>query len=509
MFSKIVALCAFAAVAQAGLLVEPHYSSAAAVSSQSIVRHDQPQLAHKLVAAPVAYHAAPSHVEYHAAPAHVAYHAAPAPVTYHAAPAPVTYHAAPAPVAYHAAPPHYSSAAAVSSQSIVRHDQPQLAHKLVAAPVAYHAAPAHVEYHAAPAHVAYHAAPAPVTYHAAPAAVAYHAAPAPVAYHTAPAAVHYSAPIAHEEIAHPQYEYSYSVADGHSGDNKSQQETRDGDVVKGSYSLKEADGSIRTVEYTADDHNGFNAVVHNTAPTHAPVVVKAAPVVYSAPTYYHHHGVSHLSFTFVIHTNMFSKIVALCAFAAVAQAGLLVEPHYSSAAAVSSQSIVRHDQPQLAHKLEAAPVAYHAAPANVEYHAAPTHVEYHAAPAHVAYHAAPAPVTYHAAPAPVAYHAAPADVHYTAPIAHEEIAHPKYEYTYSVADDHTGDNKSQQETRDGDVVKGSYSFHEADGSIRTVEYTADDHNGFNAVVHNTAPTHAPVVVKAAPVVYSAPTYYHH
>ncbi|XP_063361311.1 cuticle protein 8-like [Cydia amplana] len=202
----------------------------------------------------------------------------------------------------------------------------------------------------------------------------------------------------------------------------------------------------------------------------------------------------------------------MCAFAAVAQAGLLVEPHYSSAAAVSSQSIVRHDQPQaVAQKLVAAPVAYHAAPA---------HVAYHAAPAHVAYHAAPAPVTYHAAPTPIAYHAAPAAVHYAAPVAkfvahyEEEIAHPKYEYTYSVADGHTGDNKSQQETRDGDVVKGSYSFHEADGSIRTVEYTADDHNGFNAVVHNTAPTNAPAVLKAAPVlvkaapVYAAPAYYH-
>ncbi|XP_063532069.1 uncharacterized protein LOC134742812, partial [Cydia strobilella] len=540
--------------------------------------------------------------------------------------------------------PHYSSAAAVSSQSIVRHDQPQaVAHKLVAAPDAYHAAPAYV---------AYHAAPAPVTYHAAPASIAYHAAPA---------AVHYAAPVAkvvahhEEEIAHPNYEYTYSVADGHTGDNKSQQETRDGDVVKGSYSFHEADGSIRTVEYTADDHNGFNAVVHNTAPTHAPAIIKAAPVlvkaapVYVAHAYYHHlvvvggsgvdgrslddggrvrgggvvhhrveaivvvcgvlHGadgavslvervralhdisvaglllrlvvavfattydfflmmgyyfsdrgrivngsrssvvgdgggrgvvrdgsrsgvvgdmsgsgmvgdggshqlVGHGLGLVVAHdalrgdgsgrgvvrlnqetglghsrkesSKMFSKIVALCAFVAVSQAGLLPGPQYSHAGAVSSQSIVRHDeQPHHSAKLIAAPVAYHAAPAPVVYH--------------------------HAAPAPVAYHAAPA-IHYAAPIAHheEEIAYPKYEYTYSVADDHTGDNKSQQETRDGDVVKGSYSFHEADGSIRTVEYTADDHNGFNAVVHNTAPTHAPAIIKAAPVlVKAAPVYYHH
>ncbi|XP_028169634.1 uncharacterized protein LOC114359430 [Ostrinia furnacalis] len=110
MFSKIVALSAILAVSAAGLLPEPHYSSAAAVSSQSIVRHDQPQTyATKLVAAPVAKVAV-------AAP---------------------VYHAAPA-VAYHAAPAHYSSADAVSSQSIVRHDQ-QPSAKLVAAAPVYHA----------------------------------------------------------------------------------------------------------------------------------------------------------------------------------------------------------------------------------------------------------------------------------------------------------------------------------------------------------------------------------
>ncbi|CAF4898663.1 unnamed protein product [Pieris macdunnoughi] len=199
---------------------------------------------------------------------------------------------------------------------------------------------------------------------------------------------------------------------------------------------------------------------------------------------------------------MFSKLVALFALVTVSSAGLLpAAVHYSSAAAVSSQNIVRHDQQQ-AKLAIAAPVAYQAAPV---YHAAPAPV-YHAAPAPVAYHAAPAPVAYHSAP--VAYQTAP--VHYAAPVAkvlaHEEIAYPKYEYSYSVADPHTGDDKQQQEVRDGDVVKGSYSFHEADGSIRTVEYSADDHSGFNAVVHNTAPTAAPTLVKAAPVLLKAPVY---
>lgn len=66
-------------------------------------------------------------------------------------------------------------------------------------------------------------------------------------------------------------------------------------------------------------------------------------------------------------------------------------------------------------------------------------------------------------------------------------APPKYQFKYGVKDFHTGDVKSQHETRDGDVVKGQYSLVEPDGSIRTVDYTADKHSGFNAVVHKTEP----------------------
>lgn len=46
----------------------------------------------------------------------------------------------------------------------------------------------------------------------------------------------------------------------------------------------------------------------------------------------------------------------------------------------------------------------------------------------------------------------------------------------------TGDVKSQHETRDGDIVKGQYQLLEPDGSVRTVDYAADDINGFNAIV---------------------------
>ncbi|VVC35897.1 Insect cuticle protein,Chitin-binding type R&R consensus [Cinara cedri] len=75
--------------------------------------------------------------------------------------------------------------------------------------------------------------------------------------------------------AYPQYQYAYTVRDSLTGDAKDQEEIRDGDVVKGRYSLIEPDGSRRTVNYYADDVNGFNAVVQKDVP----VVAPAAAVV--------------------------------------------------------------------------------------------------------------------------------------------------------------------------------------------------------------------------------------
>lgn len=115
-------------------------------------------------------------------------------------------------------------------------------------------------------------------YAAAPVAYA-----APIAKVAAPVA--YAAPVAKAVVAaddydpNPQYSYAYDIQDGITGDSKNQQESRSGDVVQGSYSLTDPDGTRRTVEYTADPVNGFNAVVHK-----EPLVAKvAAPVAYAAP----------------------------------------------------------------------------------------------------------------------------------------------------------------------------------------------------------------------------------
>ncbi|KAI5645266.1 insect cuticle protein domain-containing protein [Phthorimaea operculella] len=132
----------------------------------------------------------------------------------------------------------------------------------------------------------------------------------------------------------------------------------------------------------------------------------------------------------------------------------------------------------------------------------------HAIP--VVHHVAPVvhsvPVVHHVTPVvhqvtPVIHHVTPV-VHHSAPLYtvakveqkeekhndqhehHEENYAPaKYEFAYHVEDKHTGDIKSQHETRDGYVVKGEYSLHQPDGAVRTVKYTADKESGFNADVH--------------------------
>jgi len=124
---------------------------------------------------------------------------------------------------------------------------------------------------------------------AAPVAVAQpilRAAPVAVAQPILRAApVAYAQPIAKAVVAspepydpHPQYNYGYSVSDALTGDSKTATETRDGDVVQGQYSLVEPDGAVRTVTYTADPVNGFNAVVDRSAPAVAKAVVAHAPV---------------------------------------------------------------------------------------------------------------------------------------------------------------------------------------------------------------------------------------
>ncbi|XP_073843921.1 uncharacterized protein [Musca autumnalis] len=211
--------------------------------------------------------------------------------TYAAAPyAAAPYVAAQYAAAPYAAAPYFAAPAAYSAPLVT---------KTFAAAPAF-AAPAAV-YSAAPA--PYVAAPVAKTFAAAPVVAKTFAAPAPVVA-AAPAPVVAAAPVVAKAVAaplaapvvakaavvepevvdaHPQYQFAYNVQDTLTGDSKTQEETRDGGVVRGSYSLIEPDGSRRTVNYYADDINGFNAVVQKDVPVAAPVVAKAVAAPLAAP----------------------------------------------------------------------------------------------------------------------------------------------------------------------------------------------------------------------------------
>lgn len=97
----------------------------------------------------------------------------------------------------------------------------------------------------------------------------------------AAASVVIPAPLAVDPL--PQYSYGYDVQDALTGDYKGHQEQRNGDLVTGSYSVIDPDGTRRIVDYSADSLNGFNAVVRR-EPLVAPArVVAAAPAPLLAP----------------------------------------------------------------------------------------------------------------------------------------------------------------------------------------------------------------------------------
>ncbi|XP_017878925.1 larval cuticle protein A3A-like [Ceratina calcarata] len=224
--------------------------------------------------------------------------------------------------------------------------------------------------------------------------------PAPLAY-SAPVAVA-AAPVAKAVVAkavdadydpHPQYSYAYDVHDSLTGDSKSQQETRDGDIVQGSYSLIEPDGTKRTVDYTADSVNGFNAVVRKEAAAVAVKAVAAAPVA----------AVKTIAPAPLAYAAPVAKVAA--APYAVAHAPVAYSAHPAPI------TYAAHSAP-LAYAAHSAPLAYatHSAPLAYATHSAPLAYAAHSAP--IAYAAHPASYTKIAAAPALAYSGYAAPAHY-------------------------------------------------------------------------------------------------
>uniref|UniRef100_A0A182MGR6 Uncharacterized protein n=1 Tax=Anopheles culicifacies TaxID=139723 RepID=A0A182MGR6_9DIPT len=297
-----------------------------------------------------------------------------------------------------------------------------------------------------------------------------------------------------------QYDFSYGVHDDHTGDIKEQRESRHGDQVHGQYSLIDSDGHKRTVEYTADDHNGFNAVVHReptdikipqpivqkviAQPAIAKVIAQPTKIIAAQPAYYHQPA-----------PTVVKTFLAVFAILAVANAGIQqpISPVYHAAP-------INFAQPALFKPAQQQ--AVYAQPALIKAVQQPTVVNTYAQPALVKNYVQPAVVKSYAQPTIVKSYAQPTYVKQV-----EEYAPANYEFSYSVHDSHTGDVKSQHETRHGDQVQGQYSLLDADGHQRIVDYTADDHNGFNAVVRR-EPTNVKVVQPVQKIL-AQPTYNGH
>ncbi|XP_073817853.1 larval cuticle protein A2B-like [Musca autumnalis] len=189
----------------------------------------------------------------------------------------------------------------------------------------------------------------------------YHHTSVPVAVHTAPVA--HKVVVKSEEFdPHPQYKFSYGVDDKTTGDSKSQTEERDGDAVRGEYSLIDADGYKRTVQYTADDVNGFNAVVQREPLGHA-VVKTVAPVV---PHY-------------AVPTTVVKHVAPVAHYAAPATVVKTIAPvaHYATPAVVKTVAPITHYTAPAAVVKTVAPVAHYAAPTHYASYETPTYSYHH------------------------------------------------------------------------------------------------------------------------------------
>lgn len=103
-------------------------------------------------------------------------------------------------------------------------------------------------------------------------------------------------PVEHHHNESPaEYEFSYSVNEHSTGDIKSHQESRKGNTVTGKYELIDSDGFRRIVEYTADEHNGFNAIVHR-EPTDIKIpIFESHHVPHHVPEHVPHHVQHHVA----------------------------------------------------------------------------------------------------------------------------------------------------------------------------------------------------------------------
>ncbi|XP_058449210.1 uncharacterized protein LOC131429178 [Malaya genurostris] len=328
------------------------------------------------------------------------------------------------------------------------------------------------------------------------------------------------------------YEFSYSVQDPITGDYKSQEETRRNGKVRGQYSWVDADGIRQIVQYRADDRNGFNSE-HRREPDSRPRLNRVLKVV-PAPLYTVDTVIApiYTSASRTDHPRIRNQD----------NRGSRKEDRENRQDKDDRDGRENRDDSEINRESDIQDsrndrdgrdgsekrdnqdgretsdardrtqdgrrgreghtqleVRFHDPAVSYQYQyflalflvlsvanagvipVQELHTSYHE-PSHITQYHQPQPTLLKtiAQPTLVKTIAQPSLVKQ---IEYHDDHNAQYDFSYGVHDEHTGDIKNQQESRHGDQVHGQYSLIDSDGHKRTVEYTADDHNGFNAVVH--------------------------
>jgi len=375
-------------------------------------------------------------------------------------------------------------------------------------------------------------APAPLPFAAAPAPVPA-PLPAPVQF-AAPATLPLAAPVPVAPIVEPPSSQFHAQDEfgqfsfGYQNINSAKTETKDAfGVTRGSYQYVDANGVLQTVNYISDDINGFRVAGTN-IPVAPEAVAVAGPVAPAA-----------------------APLVAPVAPAETPEVAAARAEHLAAHAEALANSVEKREAEPIDgdYELPLAPVLQlpvpivNNAPAPVLNHlvqtipapfAAPVPtpnflpVNQIFAPRQFAFVPAPAPqpILNQAAfaPAPLPLAAAPVPAHAPLSIAPTPIAAPlaapvpvapivEPPSSQFHAQDEFGQfsfgyqniNSAKTETKDAfGVTRGSYQYVDANGVLQTVNYIADDINGFRVAGTNipVAPEAALVAAPVAPV--SAP-----
>nr|CAD7394331.1 unnamed protein product [Timema cristinae] len=349
-------------------------------------------------------------------------------------------------------------------------------------------------------------------------------------------------------------QYSY----GYSGGPSAKQETRTLDgVTRGGYSYIDANGIVQTVNYIADDVNGFRVAATNLPVAPASVVPAASLVaplpVQDTPEVAAAKDTPEVAQAKAEHLAAVEEAKLASVVATPVVSVIPVSNAYTySTVPVESQTI-NYSSPPVSDSYSRLPVRYSSLSGPGSYYSVANPGSYYSVASPGSYSVA-TPVSYNSVATPVSYNSVDTPVSYNSvdtPVSYSSVAAPAVGYTYSslpaasysysvdpssyyytysavpatsssyspvplspsysyspVLSTHSGltslssqyhaqdelgqysygysggpSTKHETRTLDG-VTRGGYSYIDANGIVQTVNYVADDVNGFRVAATN-------------------------